>query len=210
MPEEGYLDETGDLLSLIGEEAAPSAPAEASDEKPKRKRAAKKAKAEEPTSVSAPLMKAVVAETEAPEWVEAAHPVLESASLARERAAELLRRIDPALAEQLPEELPFPPEDDPFTRTFEEWEREWYAARESAVRVYLNIRMEFRRQLRRAASGQPHDLKPWAYWVFHGARPHEGEPVYGLTEERREELAWTYPGPATDFTIYQETGESGG
>lgn len=131
-------------------------------------------------------------------------PPLPTPAAVRERAVELLRRIDPSLADLLPDDLPFPPEDDPFTKTYEDWESAWYGIRESAYRVYLNQRMEFRRHLQRALEGTPNDLKPWTYWVFNGARPADGEPVYGLTEERRTELGWAYPGPATDFRIYGE------
>jgi hypothetical protein len=130
-------------------------------------------------------------------------PALDSPESVGERAVEILTSVDPAAAGQIPPAVPFPPEDDPFTRTAGEWEAVWYASRESALRVYLNARMEFRRQLARAAAGEPHDLRPWSYWAFTGPRPNAGEPVYGLTEARRQELAWAYSGPATDFVIYR-------
>ena len=131
-------------------------------------------------------------------------PLLEDLVAVRERAAEVLSALNPKLIEQLPDKLPFPLEDDPLTKTAEEWEAVWYAARESALRVYLNMRMEFRKHLARALAGEPNDLQPWTYWAFNGVRPSEGEPVYGLTEERRMELGWKFPGPATEFRIYAE------
>ena len=136
-----------------------------------------------------------------------AHPSLTDPGDVRARAVSLLRLIDPGLTDLIPEALPFSPEDDPFTRTLEEWEAVWYASRESAFRVYLNLRVEFRRNLARAVSGEPNDLKPWTEWVFNGRRPEEGEPVHGLTEERRAELGWTRSGPASDFGIYREAAE---
>ncbi len=160
---------------------------------------------EEARSAEGPSLALAPPSEATPARLTAAHPPLEDPVAVRARAAELLSALDPALLASLPDPLPFPPEDDPFTRTADEWEAEWYARRESAQRVYWNMRMEFRRHLERAVAGEPSDLAPWTLWVFRAPRPQDGEPVYGVTPERRAELGWDYPGPATDFRIYRES-----
>ncbi|MBW3624163.1 MAG: hypothetical protein KY468_12215 [Armatimonadetes bacterium] len=207
------METAGDLYTLAGETAA-SLPEMQPDagpvsEKPARRKTASKAAGESLSPPGQdrlqPTPSTVTPATSAPDWTSGALPTLNTAAEVRERAVELLSFLSPDLADGLPAELPFPPVDDPFTKTEEEWQAIWYGVRESAHRVYLNMRMEFRKQLSRAAAGEPNDLKPWTYWVFNGVCPADGEPVYGLTEERRVELGWNYPGPATDFSIYTET-----
>lgn len=197
----------GDLFSIMGEDSPPEAdapPSPSTASSPPKKRSKKAVGSVESTPAEPQESTETPGETVA--WFSSALPVLENAAAMRARAVEILTLIDPALTERLPAELPFPPEDDPFTKTADEWEAVWYGVRESAHRVYLNMRMEFRKQLARAQAGEPNDLSPWTYWVFNGACPDDGEPVYGLTEQRRVDLGWSYPGPPTDFTIYRGEG----
>jgi hypothetical protein len=200
------MSETGDLFSLMGEE--PSSAEETPKPKTTHKKIALTVELQDPIPENTLTLTPTV-QDESPS-LNSSFPVLESLDAVRTRCVELLSAADPALAEVVPAELPFPLEDDPFAKTAEEWEAVWYAARESAYRVYLNMRMEFRRQLSRALSGEPHDLKSWAYWVMNGKPPADGEPVHGLTEARRSELGWPYPGPPTDFTIYRQAPEAEG
>jgi hypothetical protein len=194
------MSDTGDLFSLLGEPSSPPRDDSAKPEKTREKKATKRdspspAPPEESRSLPSIPANAVA--------LNEAFPALETTEAVRTRCIETLSAVDAALVEFVPAELPFPIEDDPFTKTAEEWEAVWYAARESAYRVYLNMRMEFRRQLSRALAGEPSDIKPWTYWVMNGAPPAEGEPVHGLTGERRSALGWPYPGPAEDFEIYR-------
>jgi hypothetical protein len=195
---EGEMSDSSDLFSILDE--TPSSEELTASQLPRQKAATDVAKA--PPSQDS--LASPPGEADPSHSLNASFPVLESLEAVRERCIELLNAVDPNLAEAVPIEIPFPIEDDPFVKTAEEWEAIWYAARESAYRVYLNIRMEFRRQLSRALSDEPNDLKPWTYWAMNGSPPASGEPVHGLTPERRAELGWPYNGPVTDFKIYRE------
>jgi hypothetical protein len=195
------LSNTDNSLLLLGEETRSLDSSESSAPQAARKRVSKKTAPSSNAAESAP--ESITSPSELSPYL-AAFPLLSDPAQVCERAVEILSSVDEDLVTLLPAELPFPPEDDPFTRTAEEWETLWYSTRESALRVYLNTRMEFRRQLALALNGEPHDLKPWTYWVFHGGRPEDGEPVYGLTPERRDEIGWTYPYSKANFRIYRD------
>ncbi len=198
------LSSTVDLFSGLDVEGAPARNPDFPSVTKSPQRRPKKAQEDAATSFLEPATETQPERLENADLLEA-YPLLGSSAEVRQRAVELLSRVDPRLPDLLNSELHFPTEEDPFTKTTEEWEAVWYSMRESAFRVYLNMRMEFRRHLERELKGEPNDLKPWTYWAFNGVRPEPGEPVYGLSVERRNELGWDYSGPATDFTIYGDS-----
>src|SRR5262249_17893515 len=132
------LSGPGDLFSLLGGDEAPETNREDSPPAPAPKRAARRTRAKAADDAHGPPEIEAAPEPldASPQPSTSSRPddrlvlallALDSADAVRDRAVDILSAIDPDAADRIPAALPFPPEDDPFTKTLEEWEAVWYA-----------------------------------------------------------------------------------